>query len=141
MHPRNLVNSTDISTEASLTQNVSGEDLAKGSRNRKGRRFKNIAGTASKSVGLAGAPRVVDIYVGGCSLETTSQNIEDFCRKNDVVCRKSEELKTKSEWYKSFKISITSGDRDKVLSPEIWPEGVFVRKFFSSRHGMTKVHD
>ena len=38
-----------------------------------------------------------------------------------------------SDWFKSFKVSVTEEDRDKLLDGEFWPCGVIVRKFFKGR--------
>ena len=43
------------------------------------------------------------------------------------------ELETKSVRYKSFKVTLTENDRDKLLVHEYWPVGIVVRKFFNPR--------
>ena len=83
--------------------------------------------------GLVGVDPVVDIFVGGCSLDATPENIEELCKEHDVNVRKCEPLPTKSQWYKSFKVSILLHDREKLLSADVWPRGVFVRKFYRPR--------
>jgi len=42
-------------------------------------------------------------------------------------------LETKASWYKAYKLTVNANDRDKLLTPEAWPEGVFVRKYFKAR--------
>ena len=91
----------------------------------------NINGTrAAVSSGLTSGLRILDIFVGGCGLQTSADEISNYCRDNDVIVKKCESIETKSEWYKSYKISIDASIRDKLLDAEFWPEGIFVRKFF-----------
>ena len=35
--------------------------------------------------------------------------------------------------YKSFKVTLLISDREKLLNPEIWPEGIICRKFYRPR--------
>ena len=94
----------------------------------------NIQGTKEGvQGGLVGVDPVVDIFVGGCSLEATPENIEELCQQHNVNVCKCEPLPTKSQWYKSFKVSTLLHDREKLLSADVWPRGVFVRKFYRPR--------
>ena len=94
----------------------------------------NIQGTKKDSnSGLAGVERVVDVFVGGCKIDTIDTHIIEHCKSSNVDAKKCESLPTKSEWYSSFKVSVCMTDREKILNPDFWPCGVFVRKFFRAR--------
>lgn len=93
----------------------------------------DIAGSGVFDSGLSGVEKIVDLFVGGCSLQSTTIIIEDHCKSLDVNPSKVEELKTKSEWYKAFKISVNLSQREKLIDPKSWPVGVYVRKFFKPR--------
>ena len=99
------------------------------------RRKPNVSGTRqqSASTGLTGVQRVLDLFVGGCDLSSTAIGITDYCKSLDVVVKKIEELPTQCEWYKAYKISLFSCDREKMLEPSSWPQGIFVRTFFRAR--------
>ena len=77
--------------------------------------------------------RVYDLFVGGCNSETSADDINNYCKNIQVYLKKVEVLQTKSEWYKAFKISMMQSDRVKLLNPDSWPKGVFVRKFYNAR--------
>ena len=95
----------------------------------------NISGTRPASTGLSSGQRVLDVFVGGCGLETTVEEIKNYCSVNEINVKKCETLVTKSEWYRSYKISVDALNRDKLLDAEFWPQGIFVRKFFRPRTG------
>ena len=99
------------------------------------RRQKNISGTRATSTSgrLTGAPRIFDAFVGGCKNETSVQDIEEHCQSLGVTVKKCENLPNKSQWYSSFKISAEWNDRETILNAEFWPQGVFVRKFYTPR--------
>ena len=95
-------------------------------------RVRNISGT-KRSATLSGVPKVLDVFVGGCELSSTHHQIEEYCKSSGIDLKGCEPLETKSRWYKSYKISVLLSHRDKLLQPEFWPEGIFVRKFFKAR--------
>ena len=94
----------------------------------------NIEGTRTSTLaGLTSAQRVLDIYVGGCSLDSDEANLNGFCEENGVTIKKCELLQTKSQWCKAYKITVDAASRDSVLDAEFWPQGIYVRKFFNAR--------
>ena len=101
------------------------------SRNR--RANATITGSRQNSSGLTSGSRVLDVFVGGCGRDTSSDNIRDYCSSNGVHIKKCETLEGKSEWSCSFKISVEASDRDKLLTGEFWPQGIVVRKFYRAK--------
>ena len=91
-----------------------------------GRRVSNSAGIANRS-------RILDTYVGGCSVNTTQEEISQYCRENGVEIKKCEALPQNNEWVKAYKLSTMAADRVKLLDGEFWPEGIYVRKFFKGK--------
>ena len=96
-------------------------------------RNKLIAGRRTSDSDIAANERVFDVYVGGCKPQSTEDSIKAFCSKYSINLKKCESLRNSSEWIKSYKISLTAGDRDTVLNADFWPTGVFVRKFFRGK--------
>ena len=93
-----------------------------------------VKGTkASTSGGLASTEKVFDVYVGGCSPDSTVQQMEEFCVGNGITLKRCELLSQNNDWVKSYKISIRAQDRDKLLEGDFWPEGLYVRKFYKAR--------
>ena len=82
-----------------------------------------------------GLAKTLDIYVGNVVMESSSDDISDYVANeleiNVVNC---EELKSQYvRNTKSFKLTVAAGDREQLLHPNLWPESVTVRKFYSSR--------
>ena len=77
---------------------------------------------------------LVYMYVGGCSLETTADDLKNYC-VNDLKVKIDEcvPLNTKSEYTKSFKIKTDAVSRNSLMSSEKWPQDVVVRKFYTPR--------
>ena len=80
-----------------------------------------------------GVERVVDLFLGGCSLDSTTDQIKSFCESSSVQLKSCEDLESKSLYYKSYKISVPLSVRDQLLSEEFWPTGIFIRKFYKPR--------
>ena len=92
-----------------------------------------ISGTRTSVSELSGGTRIFDLYVGGCKADTTIVKLTEYCLKNGVEVKNCEELQNTSDWVKSFKISVTLEDREKLLEADLWPCGITVRKFFKAR--------
>ena len=81
------------------------------------------------------APRIADIYVGNLDVNVTVEAIVDYVQNDiGVSIEKCEVLKSKNPNNSSFKLSLTLDNRNKLLDPEAWPEGIICRKFYSSRN-------
>ena len=89
------------------------------------------AGTAGR---LIGVQRVHEFFVAGCDLETTKEKLSEYCAENGVTIKKCEALPTKALWYTCFKLSVVQSFVDIIMDGNFWPEGVFVRQFFTSRY-------
>ena len=83
---------------------------------------------------MKSAPKIVDLYVGNVNLGVTEEIVTRYVKdETDVSINKCTALKTRNPNYTSFKISVSLKDRDTLLSPDVWPEGVICRKFRSPR--------
>lgn len=113
-------------------------------RNRENRAFnahqrtRGLVGTrcfvSADGFGAVSDDRIMDIYVGRCSKRSVPQELVDYCKNEcNIQVHECTELVTKSVHFKAFKISVKMKDRNGLLNPELWPEGILVRKYFSSR--------
>ena len=75
----------------------------------------------------------MDIFVGGCDKNSNEDGIKRHCATLGIQSIKIEQLTTRSEWYKAYKISMKATDREKLMLPDSWPQGIFVRKYFKPR--------
>ena len=83
---------------------------------------------------LKSAPRVLDLYLGNVDIDASCDSVEKYIlQEMNIKIVKCEELLSKNRNCKSFKISVNVQEREKLLSPDAWPENVVCRKFFSSR--------
>ena len=98
-----------------------------------GTRRNNISGKRSSDAGLQTAPRILDVFLCGCGLNTTETNIMEYCKKYDVPPIKCDSLESKSDHHKCYKISVSAEYRDKLLDAEFWPRGIFVGKFYKPK--------
>lgn len=136
----NVINAHSSQTNTANVVRPGGNSGPLGSGNKKrgpprpSARRSNIVGTKVDSTArISGVERVLDVFVGGCSLDAEEADITEFCKAGGVVVKKCEFLPTKSPWYTSFKVSLRQTDRDKVLDPDFWPCNIFVRKYFQGR--------
>ena len=81
----------------------------------------------------------MEVFIGGCGLDTVEADINSHCQANGISPKKCEVVSTVSEWQKSFKLSVLATDRDKVMTSDFWPMGVYVRKYFAKKSPRTKV--
>ena len=123
---------------SSLLSRSSRQNGPKTSGNFNASRKNLIMGKKKNSSGIGGGLKIFDIYVGGCNPDCTEENITSYCRENGISIKKCEGLSSTHEWSKSFKVSSTLEDREKLLDGEFWPEGVHVRKFFRAKSSATQ---
>ena len=91
----------------------------------------NVSGTGTVSNNLVGVQRI--IFVGGCEKNSSEEGIKKHCENLGIQLMKIEQLTTRSEWYKAYKISMKATDREKLMLPDSWPQGIFVRKYFKPK--------
>ena len=91
----------------------------------------NINGTLKSPEGsLRGAERIFHLFLGGCAVDSSCQNIKDHCKSLSVDIKAVEEIPTKSKWHKPYKVSYRASDKNKVMDGAFWPTDCFVRPYF-----------
>ena len=95
-----------------------------------------IRGNKKMESTLKAANNTMDVYVGRCSIEVNCDLLKDYIEKEIgvpmVTCI---ELSKEPSQMKSFKVSVLSAHRDKLLDADKWPENIHVRKFVKPRNG------
>ena len=98
------------------------------------KRSKDVRGISEHSVvGFGAAQRIVNLYIGRCTVKSTVEGIKKFCSDNKVELIEATELNARGDWYKSFKISLDAKHEEEIMRPEFWSKGIIVRKFFFKR--------
>ena len=78
---------------------------------RRGNGELNVTGTNKVSGNSNNVQHIMEIFVGGCDINSNEQGIQQQCTSIVVELKKLEHLNTKCEWYKAYKISMKAGDR------------------------------
>ena len=88
-----------------------------------------------KSSKITGAPQPSrDLFVYRVERGTTVRDIDEYLKENDIKCRSVKKVSKDEAKFASFKVEFSVEQFKTVLEPEMWPEGVHVRKFFNPRN-------
>ena len=104
---------------------------------RRGRRPNNVFGTKSTtSSKFKGSFRTSDIYVGNVDTNADVNDVIAYVNNeigiNAISCTELESQYKDRSW-KSFKLTVSIYDREKLLKSELWPQSVNVRKYYNPR--------
>lgn len=93
-----------------------------------------IIGKKKTVSGLTVAEKNSWLFISRLGAEVSIESVNDFvsglCEGKKVKC---EELKTRYNTYKSFKVGCPIHYLDKLLDGEVWPEGILVTKFIPQK--------
>ena len=65
-------------------------------------------------------------------MKTTQEtDIEECLSDNDIKYELVKKISKEEAKYSLFKISVSLNDIGKVMDPNVWPEGVRIRRFFT----------
>ena len=88
-----------------------------------------------KNAEIKAIKKPLTLFASRFKPETTEDNIQDFLKQNlsctEISCVK---LKTRKEFYASFKITIIGAEMKQAFNMDIWPDGILVKKFYSPRN-------
>lgn len=96
-------------------------------------------GTASTGLAAASAPsprRSFSVHVYRLALNVSEDTLKAYLKQAHPSSKfQVEKLKSRGDWYTSFKIDVEDYNVYKVLlSPEFWPEGILAGKFVPSKN-------
>ena len=84
---------------------------------------------------MKSARKVGDLYLGNLDLDVTEDEIVEYIKdETNISVDACILLNSRNPNCKSFKISVSFESRMKLLSHEVWPEGVICRKFYNPRN-------
>ena len=82
---------------------------------------------------MTAGPTEVDIKVWNVSPTCEALDIKSAIESEGIIVKNAIML-SKPEWRtRSFKITVASEDKAKVMSPELWDEGIKVGFFYPER--------
>ena len=94
------------------------------------KRKNNIIGSkkTTGSVPLRSAVRVGDLYIGNCDFDATVDSLAQYIvEEMKINVTNVEQLSSRIMSSKSFKVTVNMNDRQRLLSPDVWPEGIICR--------------
>jgi hypothetical protein len=98
---------------------------------RQTRRRNIITGTAGTARFRGGPPPMRDYFLYRVMKPATEDDVSRCLHDNDIKFDSVVRISKPEARYRSFKLSISVTDIDKVMDAQIWPEGVRIRKFVS----------
>ena len=104
-----------------------------GNKNNATRSRKFIVGKSSESSELRSSKKQAQLFTSHWGLDTTPVKILGWLKSQLDIEYQCDEVPTKASYYKCFKVTALCDDPEFFYSPDIWPAGVFVRKFYVQR--------
>ena len=80
---------------------------------------------------LKAVQKTADVFVGRVTKDIGESDIKQYIKEVfDIVVKKIEILKIKTDKYNAFKVTVNLSDRDTLFKPDLWPEGLVINKFY-----------
>ena len=96
-------------------------------------------GSSSASIKSAPEPSR-DVFLYRIDTAIDEQNIVDYLTEKNITARQVTCMSKHESAFKSFKITVAVSNFQQLLDPNLWPEGVRIRKFYQSKqitkHGL-----
>ena len=93
-----------------------------------------IVGKGSSSASVKGAPEPSrDAFLYRIDKETNSENLVDYLSDKNITVRQVVCMSKQESAFKSFKITVAVSNFSALFDPNLWPEGVRIRKFYKNR--------
>ena len=94
-----------------------------------------ICGT-SKTESFKAGPSTIQVQLTNVNSQTTSENIEDYIKsvKDSSVAAVKIEDKSSAGWdTKRYVVTFNYEHLDSVMSPDFWPEEIYIKRWFPAR--------
>lgn len=107
-------------------------------------RFKGSRGTAlvNEDTKLKAADVSIPLYIYNVSQENTEQDLADYIHDKTSIIIKPEKVNTKSSRdYSSFKFYIPRSKLSLFTNNELWPQGIYFRRYIQFRKYGKKTAD
>jgi hypothetical protein len=94
-------------------------------------RSKPLIGSSTATSTLSSIPKNVHLHVSRLSPDTEAEKLQAYLRPFVISISSCEKLKSKRpEVYSSFRISLPASELEKVMDPQIWPQGISINRYF-----------
>ena len=85
-------------------------------------------------ISLKGADMTVNRYVGRVHNDTTPDNLRQYISSRNVSVIELEQLETKHQRFKSFRLRVKRVDLEHMEDEDFWPEGILFSPFFRPKN-------
>lgn len=104
--------------------------LAKKQRRQDARRRKVITGTKGNVGSFKGAPEPSrDFFVSRVATDVSTTDIRDYLTERDISVRLLDKVSHEDAKFQSFKLTVPVSSVKDLLSDDVWPCGVKVRRY------------
>ena len=111
------------------TPNLRPGFLGQGSQKRDS--YRVLGANKDGRLSLKAVQKTADAFVGRVTKDIGESDIKQYIKKVfDIVVKKIEILKIKTDEYNAFKVTVNLSDRDTLFKPDLWPEGLVINKFY-----------
>ena len=101
------------------------------------RRNTNIRGSQKEGItDFKGIRKTLDLYLGRVEMDVSLSSVKKYIKENlefEIINCIELNAEDENRESKSFKITVDAELRDKLLVPELWPNGVIIRKFTTQK--------
>ena len=88
-----------------------------------------VQGSATSDMFNGAPPPRRDFFLSRVVSTTDDQVIKDYIRDKGINNFELQLVSNENAIFKSYKLSVYAGDKNKVLSFDIWPQGVCIEKW------------
>lgn len=119
-----------LDRESRTSAQSTGFEFQRSERRRISRQQTYITGKKSNINNFKGAPEPKrDLFIYRVDASTECEHIRNHVVDQDIVVHNIERLSHESSMFRSFKLTVGVSDYKRLLSDDIWPTGVRVRKY------------
>ena len=92
---------------------------------------KAVIGTKCATTLKAKAGRFTAVFVSRLDPDTTEADMELYVRETHNLKSTCSKLRSKHDSYASFKVEVFCQNLSDFYSPDKWPAGIYLRRFFN----------
>lgn len=93
----------------------------------------NIIGTGKLITDFKISERKLPIYIGRISNEMGTEDVIKLLNQMKINHSELKLLERKHNFFKSYSFLINAKDKDSILDPSIWPEGIVVNRLITAK--------
>ena len=85
-------------------------------------------------ISLKGADLTVNRYIGRVHNDTTLDDLREYISSRNITVIELEQLETKHQRFKSFRLRVKKDDLEHMEDEEFWPHGILFSPFFRPKN-------